>query len=58
MEAATKNPAAVLLGRNGGLARAKKLSAEERSRLASIAGKASQAKARSKKAGKSKRSAA
>jgi hypothetical protein len=57
MEAAEKNPAAVLLGRNGGLARAKKLSAEERSRIATIAAKAA-AKARTKRAGKSKRSAA
>jgi hypothetical protein len=50
--AAEKNPAAVLLGRNGGFARAKKLSAQERKRLASIAGRAS-AEAKRKKAGKS-----
>jgi hypothetical protein len=57
MEATEKNPAAVLLGRNGGLARARNLSAEERKRQATIASKAA-AKARTKRAGKSKRSAA
>jgi hypothetical protein len=57
MEAAEKNPAAVALGRNGGFARAKKLSAQERKRIATIASQAA-AKARTKTAGKRKTSAA
>ena len=46
-----KDPAAVSLGRKGGLARKKRLSAEERSAIASKAGKAG-AEARWKKAKK------
>jgi hypothetical protein len=57
MEAAEKNPAAVMLGRNGGLARAKNLSASERKRIA-IMGSRAAAKARKKKAaGKGKTAA-
>jgi hypothetical protein len=50
-----KNPAAILLGRRGGKATAKKLSAEERKQSASNAAKARWAKAGKKTGGKLER---
>ena len=51
---AEKDPAAVTLGRKGGEARARNLTAEERRKIAKKAAKAS-AKVRSEKARKKKR---
>jgi len=58
MEAAEKSAAAALLGRIGGIARAKKLSPQERKRIAIMGSQASAEARKKRSAGKRKHSAA